>query len=99
MKNQTILFVNKIPAKATMQTDDYDSYDEEMELGENPKSVSFSPQDEVVEIAPRSPKRLIVKPRIGKSTGRITVKARLGKLIFHFFIKSMINLIIFFLKD
>lgn len=79
MKNQTILFVNKIPAKATMQTDDYDSYDEEMELGENHKSVSFSPQDEVVEIAPRSPKRLIVKPRIGKPTGKITVKARLGK--------------------
>lgn len=65
-----------------MQSDDYDSYDEQMELGENYKSVSFSAQDEVVEIAPRSPKRLIVKPRISKLSGKMTVKARLGNKFF-----------------
>lgn len=67
---QQVILVKKIPAKAaTMVADEIDSH-ERMETGE--KSVSFSSEDEIVEIAPR---RVIVKSRINETK---SIKSRLG---------------------
>lgn len=72
-KSQKVILIKKIPAKAaTMVADEFS-----MDVGEQQnKSVSFSEEDEVLEIAPR---RLVVKPRI-KNNGPVgnSVKARLG---------------------
>ncbi|CAD7086087.1 unnamed protein product [Hermetia illucens] len=69
---QKVILVKKIPAKAaTMIADDYDP-PERMETGE--KSVSFSSEDEIVEIASR---RVIMKPRTNKRF--VGIKARLGE--------------------
>lgn len=74
---QKVMLVKKIPAKAaTMVADEIEM--EKMELTEPLKCVSFSSEDEIVEIAPR---RLIVKPRLKKiilgNNGK-SIKTRLG---------------------
>lgn len=72
VKQQKVILVQKRPAKAaTMVADEYD--DERLDLPE--KSVSFSSEDEVLEIEARSvPKQFNIK----KTTNVSGIKTRLG---------------------
>lgn len=74
VKQQKVILVQKRPAKAaTMVADEYDY--ERHDLPE--KSVSFSSEDEVLEIEARSvPKQFNIK----KNTNISDIKTRLGML-------------------
>lgn len=70
---QKVMLVRRIPAKAaSMVADEYD-ISQRMDTGE--KSVSFSEEDEVVEIAPRT--RIQLK---GKANFRDRTELEFGKL-------------------
>ncbi|XP_055545290.1 uncharacterized protein C19orf47 [Wyeomyia smithii] len=87
---QKIMLVKKIPAKAMAVSDEEDtrksyrnyqySHMDQMETNEPQKSVSFSEEDEILEIAPRPPIRPFVKtgPRLRFNEREVSVRARLG---------------------
>lgn len=71
VKQQKVILVQKRPAKAAMVTDEYD--DERHDIPE--KSVSFSSEDEVLEIEARPvPKQFSAK----KAANVSGIKTRLG---------------------
>ncbi|XP_058451549.1 uncharacterized protein C19orf47 [Malaya genurostris] len=87
--DQKLILVRKIPAKAVIVSDDEDfgetppkrrhSFDR-METNEAQKTVSFSEEDEILEIAPRPPTRPFIKsgPRLRFNEREVPVRARLG---------------------
>uniref|UniRef100_A0A6B2E9R0 SAM domain-containing protein n=1 Tax=Phlebotomus kandelakii TaxID=1109342 RepID=A0A6B2E9R0_9DIPT len=72
-----VISVKRVPAKATTMVADEVEFQQKMELCEPQKSVSFSPEDEVVEFASR---RASVKPksRVGSRSAGNNVRSRLG---------------------
>lgn len=86
LAKQKVILVTKIPAKATLDLDRSDEEDDRMDI-DHYKSVSFSSEDEIVEIAPRrvnKPKQNnismfknndSVKSRLGQVPGDVKVKA------------------------
>lgn len=87
MKNQRVLLVKKVPAKAVYESsndsDENMTDDDESEYTMNTsteKSVSFSAQDEIIEIA--SQKKGILKKRLNlqskQQQQKQNIKARLG---------------------
>lgn len=74
MKQQKVILVQKRPAKAaTMVADDYDYDSQRQDIPE--KSVSFSSEDEILEIESRPlPKQFNIK----KPTNINSIKTRLG---------------------
>lgn len=65
-----------------MVVDDDDYYDSRIETGE--KSVSFSSEDEVLEIAARKKAKPIVDRPQKASALNANVRDRLGKFIYHY---------------
>lgn len=86
VKNQRVLLVKKVPAKATYASESSSSSEENSEDDANQhmntsleKSVSFSTQDEIIEIAKPKKGILKTKPQQGKSfIKNLSVKERLG---------------------
>lgn len=75
---QKVILVKKIPAKAaTMIADDYVN-SQRMETGE--KSVSFSTEDEILEIESR---KTIPRPNKNRSNANNNIHARLGSVSPH----------------
>lgn len=83
IKNQRVLLVKKVPAKAVYESsNDSDVTDDESDYmnTSTEKSVSFSAQDEVIEIA--SQKKGIMKKRMNlqhKQQQKQSIRARLGQ--------------------
>ncbi|XP_058815624.1 uncharacterized protein C19orf47 homolog [Topomyia yanbarensis] len=84
-----VILVKKIPAKAINVSDDEELREsqhsrrndyERMETNEAQKSVSFSEEDEILEIDPRPPNRPFIKagPRLRFHEREVPVRARLG---------------------
>jgi len=86
---QKVIMVKKIPAKA-IKMDDEEYYDEE-DISDNQKIVSFSSEDEILEIAPR---RVVIPARGQKTTVNIkkgiNIKSRLGTSNYYFSIENLI---------
>ncbi|XP_053694304.1 uncharacterized protein C19orf47 [Sabethes cyaneus] len=87
---QKVMLVKKIPAKAVSVSDEegergssrghqYSNLNA-METNEPQKTVSFSEEDEILEIAPRPPNRpfAVTGPRLRFNEREISIKARLG---------------------